>query len=82
MFNKIAAGVLDFFKAKTPKVYSIVVLGIGTLQYLITQGQMEEWFGENELYVKIAQWIAFASLAVGGSRTTRYVKKTGTLERK
>ena len=66
------AKIIDTFKASNPKIYSAVVLGLGTIIYLCDNGL------GNIVGAELAEVVKYTSIVLGlltGSRTTAILKE-------
>lgn len=72
--EKLLAILFDSFKAKNPVVATVVLLVLGTANYIFSSPDAAAIFGE--LGTKIGYWVSLVWMAVQGSRTTSLLLST------
>lgn len=77
--EKLLATLFDSFKAKNPVVATVVLLVLGTANYIFSSPDAAAIFGE--LGAKIGYWVSLVWMAVQGSRTTSLLLSTNTKEK-
>lgn len=74
IINQFLAGFIDAFKAKNPKIYTLVIMAM-VLVYLgvdmaISGGLISDGIGP-----KVLQWVDVAFMAIVGTKTAPYLKE-------
>lgn len=74
----LLAPLIDKFKASNPKIYALVVVILVLVITGAESGTMYGLFEMTETVGQVIKWAGLALLALTGSRTTRYVKKSSS----
>ena len=73
--NQLLAGILEKFKAKNPKIYTLVMIGL-VLIYLACDMLIKGGvFDDTSMLPKIIQYIDVVFMALFGSKTAPYLKE-------
>ena len=78
LITKWLADLLDRFKAKNPKLFVLIQLGLVIAQTALTEIDAADVIANDGWIVAVLRYIGFALMILIGSRTSTFVKKETT----
>ena len=78
LITKWLADLLDRFKAKNPKLFVLIQLGLVIAQTALTEIDAADVIANDDWIVAVLRYIGFALMILVGSRTSTFVKKETT----
>ena len=78
LLTKWLADLLDRFKAKNPKLFVLIQLGLVIAQTALTEIDAADVIANDDWIVAVLRYIGFALMILVGSRTSTFVKKETT----
>lgn len=74
LINQILAGFIQAFKAKNPKIYSLIIMAM-VLLYLGVDMAINGGLLTNSLGPRILQWVDLLFMAIVGTKTAPYLQE-------